>query len=86
MNPDDIQAAFNRIDTQMQQIQSALAQLHARLVELRKMLDKKNMPNSGGGGIINAIRRRHMKHIAPNNNLSIQATGMLQHWSRAKKD
>lgn len=49
------------------------------------MLDKKNMPNTHGAGIISAIRRGQIKDIAHKKCMGIHSTGSFQPCSRAMK-
>lgn len=65
IKPEQIKAAFARMEAQMQHMQAALTQEQAKSADLKDIIDKKNVPNSDSGGIVGAIRRGHMEDIAP---------------------
>lgn len=62
----EMEAVFNRMESQMQQMQSALAQEQPNIAEPRQLFDKKHMPGGDSGRIINAIRRGKMRDVTQN--------------------
>ena len=76
-----MRAALEAMSIQVNQLVAALQTERDKTSELQKKVDGKAMPN-----IIEAIRKGHMKEIAPRKFSDTQKSGSFKLWAKEVKD
>ena len=77
----ELQRALETVNQQVQQLNAALAGEKMKTDDLKKKLEHKDQPS-----IVDAIRKRQMKDIAPKKYNNPQSSGSFKTWAKEMKD
>ena len=78
---DAMQSALETMGAQVSQLATALQAERDKTIDLQKKVDSRTIPS-----VIEAIRKGHMKEIAPRKFSDIQKSGSFKIWAKEVKD